>query len=306
MLPYFKKEEDYHGGRSELHGYGGVWTVARQRLQWEALSVVNEAANELGIPSVDDFNRGDNFGCGYFDVSQRRGWRLNAFQAYVQPIRSRLTVITEAQVAKLMFDDPTDSLKCTGLQYFDASRPDHPITATADAEVILCAGAVGSVQILERSGIGCSKRLSQIPGVTPRVNLRGVGENFQDHLQLRASFKVDGLPTLNSIQRTLIGKLKIGMEYVIWQTGPMSMAPSQLGIFAHSSPAHERPNVEFHVQPLSLDRFGEPLHDYDAITASVCNLRPTSRGSVHITSADPASAPCIQPRSGLSSSAESS
>ena len=301
LLPLFKRDEDYHGGESEWHGAGGSWRVDKQRLSWKALEVFKAATIESGIPAVDDFNKGSNFGVSYFDVSQRDGWRLNAFQALVRPVqaqRMNLKVFTDAHVHHLDFGDANDPLRCTGVSFRigkagGAAKPDQVL---ARKEVILSSGAIGSVQVLERSGIGCAKRLEKVPGVTVRVNLPGVGENLQDHLQLRASFRVKGLPTLNTRSHSLLGKLGIGLEYLFSRSGPLSMAPSQLGVFACSSPSYSRPNVEFHVQPLSLERFGQPLHSYDAITASVCNLRPTSRGSAHISSADIDAEPRIQPR----------
>lgn len=295
LQPLFMLDEDYHGGASEFHGSGGVWRVEKQRLQWKALEVFKAAAVECGIPEVQDFNKGSNFGVSYFDVTQRSGWRLNAFQAFVQPVlrRGNLEVVTNVQVDKLLFSE-NDPTKCVGVKCVDSSGSSSEISARR--EVILSSGAIGSVQILERSGIGKVHDLSQIPGVVAKHNLPGVGENLQDHLQLRVAFKVSGLSTLNTRANSLLGKLGIGLEYLINRSGPLSMAPSQLGVFAHSSPEHQRPNVEFHVQPLSLDKFGEPLHSYDAITASVCNLRPTSRGSVHITSGDLDNNPLIQPQ----------
>ena len=292
LLPLFKRDEDYHGGLSEFHGQDGVWRVEKQRLKWKALEVFKLACVESGIPEVQDFNRGNNFGVSYFDVTQRSGWRLNAFQAFVRPQLGSSTVRVQSDtlVKQLLFalDDPK---RCVGVELFNGTRVE------AKREVILAAGSIGSVQILERSGIGCARRLEKIPGITVRHNLPGVGENLQDHLQLRAAFQVSGLPTLNSRANSTLGKLGIGLEYALNRSGPLSMAPSQLGVFACSSPAYspDRPNVEFHVQPLSLDRFGEPLHSYDAITASVCNLRPTSRGSVHIVSAEPSAEPSIRP-----------
>ena len=292
LLPLFKRDEDHHGGATEFHGQDGVWRVEKQRLKWKALEVFKSACVESGIPEVADFNRGNNFGVSYFDVTQRGGWRLNAFQAFVRPQLGSSTVRLQSDtlVKQLLFalDDPK---RCVGVELHNGARVE------AKREVILAAGAIGSVQILERSGVGCARRLEKIPGITVRHNLPGVGENLQDHLQLRASFQVSGLSTLNSRANSMLGKLGIGLEYALNRSGPLSMAPSQLGVFACSSPAHSpnRPNVEFHVQPLSLDRFGEPLHSYDAITASVCNLRPTSRGSVHIVSAEPSAEPSIRP-----------
>ncbi|MDE1989398.1 MAG: GMC family oxidoreductase N-terminal domain-containing protein [Betaproteobacteria bacterium] len=291
ILPLFQRDEDYHGGRDAWHGAGGVWRVERQRLQWKVLEVFRQAAHQTGIPDAPDFNRGDNFGVGYFDVNQRRGWRLNAGQAFLKPIlhRPNLTVLTETRVDTLCFDDA--GIRCTGASLL---RRDGRLQVLARNEVLLCAGALGSVAILERSGIG-KEELLQSLGIPVRRNLPGVGENLQDHLQLRMVFKVDGLPTLNTRSRSLLGKLGIGLEYLLNRSGPMAMAPSQLGAFARSGPEQARPNLEYHVQPLSLDKFGEPLHPFNAFTASVCDLQPTSRGHVHIASPDPMAAPRIQP-----------
>ncbi|MBU6504301.1 MAG: GMC family oxidoreductase N-terminal domain-containing protein [Betaproteobacteria bacterium] len=291
ILPLFQRDEDYHGGRDAWHGAGGVWRVERQRLQWKVLEVFRQAAHQTGIPDAPDFNRGDNFGVGYFDVNQRRGWRLNAGQAFLKPIlhRPNLTVLTETRVDTLCFDDA--GVRCTGASLL---RRDGRLQVRARNEVLLCAGALGSVAILERSGIGKGELLQSL-GIPVRRNLPGVGENLQDHLQLRMVFKVDGLPTLNTRSRSLLGKLGIGLEYLLNRSGPMAMAPSQLGAFARSGPEQERPNLEYHVQPLSLDKFGEPLHPFNAFTASVCDLQPTSRGHVHIASPDPMAAPRIQP-----------
>ncbi|MDE1942044.1 MAG: GMC family oxidoreductase N-terminal domain-containing protein [Betaproteobacteria bacterium] len=291
ILPLFQRDEDYHGGRNAWHGAGGVWRVERQRLQWKVLEVFRQAAHQTGIPDAPDFNRGDNFGVGYFDVNQRRGWRLNAGQAFLKPVlhRPNLTVLTETRVDTLSFDDA--GVRCTGASLL---RRDGRLQVFARNEVLLCAGALGSVAILERSGIGKGELLQSL-GIPVRQHLPGVGENLQDHLQLRMVFKVEGLPTLNTRSRSLLGKLGIGLEYLLNRSGPMAMAPSQLGAFARSGPEQERPNLEYHVQPLSLDKFGEPLHPFNAFTASVCDLQPTSRGHVHIASPDPMAAPRIQP-----------
>ncbi len=285
ILPLFQRDEDYHGGRNAWHGAGGVWRVEKQRLNWKVLEVFRQATHQTGIPDTPDFNRGDNFGVGYFDVNQKRGWRLNVGQAFLKPIRNRtnLTILTHAQVDSLTMEGK----RCTGVQFIhQGSRQ----IIRARHEVLLCAGALGSVAILERSGIGNGSTLQSV-GISVRHHLPGVGENLQDHLQLRTVFKVDGLPTLNTRSRSLLGKVLIGLEYLVNRSGPMAMAPSQLGAFALSSPSQPRANLEYHVQPLSLEKFGEPLHPFNAFTASVCNLQPTSRGSVHITSPDPFAKP---------------
>ena len=289
VLPYFKKMEDYHSGPSEFHGVGGEWRVDKQRLKWRVLDIFRGAAEQAGVPPVSDFNCGNNFGSSYFDVSQKNGWRLNASQAFIKPIRSRknLTVLTGATIDRLVFNNQL----CEGISFFYDGQQQ---TALADKEVLLSAGAIGSVQILERSGVGDEKRLQAL-SIPVVKHLPGVGENLQDHLQIRLVYKVSGLKTLNMLATRWWGKLLIGIQYVLTRSGPMSMAPSQLGAFAHSSSDHARPNIQYHVQPLSLDKFGDPLHSFNAFTASVCNLRPSSRGSVHIISKELSDAPAINP-----------
>ena len=292
-LKRYKSFEDYHSAANQWHSKGGEWTVSKQRLRWPIMDRFKDAAVEAGIPASDDFNRGDNFGVGYFDVSQRKGWRLNTSKAFLKDAmkRSNLTVITEAVVTKLKIDPNTKN--CYGVEY----RKNGTLCEsriTQNGEVILSAGAIGSVQILERSGIGAAAHLNKL-GIPVLADLPGVGENLQDHLQLRMVYKVNGIKTLNTKANSLFGKLMIGLEYLLKRSGPMSMAPSQLGAFAYSSPEQKSANVEYHVQPLSLERFGEDLHSFNAFTASVCNLRPTSRGSVHIASTDPEAPPIINP-----------
>ena len=294
-LRRYKSFEDYHGAANQWHSKGGEWTVSKQRLRWPIMDVFRDAAVEAGIPASDDFNQGDNFGVGYFDVSQRKGWRLNTCKAFLRDAikRPNLTVITEAVVDKLLIH--SNSKDCYGVQYIkDGKVLEAHCDIANRGEVILSAGAIGSVQVLERSGIGSAAHLNQLD-IPVVVDLPGVGENLQDHLQLRMIYKVNGIKTLNTKANSLFGKLMIGMEYVFKRSGPMSMAPSQLGAFAYSSPDQPSANVEYHVQPLSLEKFGEDLHSFNAITASVCNLRPTSRGSVHISSVDPEAPPVIAP-----------
>ncbi|WP_353432725.1 GMC family oxidoreductase N-terminal domain-containing protein [Polynucleobacter sp. MWH-UH23A] len=292
-LKRYKSFEDYHSSANQWHGKGGEWTVSKQRLRWPIMDRFKDAAVEAGIPASDDFNRGDNFGVGYFDVSQRKGWRLNTSKAFLKDAmkRSNLTVITEAVVTKLIID--SDTKNCNGVEY-QKNGAIHQSLINQSGEVILSAGAIGSVQILERSGIGSAALLNKL-GIPVMADLPGVGENLQDHLQLRMVYKVSGIKTLNTKANSLFGKLMIGLEYLFKRSGPMSMAPSQLGAFAFSSSEQKSANVEYHVQPLSLERFGEDLHSFNAFTASVCNLRPTSRGSVHIASTDPEAPPIINP-----------
>jgi choline dehydrogenase len=299
VLPVFKRSEDYHGGADAWHGAGGPWRVERQRLKWQVLEAFREAAQQAGIPATDDFNRGDNSGVGYFDVNQKRGVRWNASKAFLRPAleRPNLTIVTGAQVRRLTFDDK----RCTGVVYRGAKSPGGPgareFVARARCEVVLASGAVNSPQLLELSGIGNGARLQRL-GIGVVHDLRGVGENLQDHLQLRMAYRVRGVRTLNTMTAHWWGKALIAMQYALRRSGPMSMAPSQLGAFAKSSSddaSITRPDIEYHVQPLSLDRFGEPLHRFNAFTASACHLRPTSRGSIHIESPDPLAAPMIAP-----------
>ena len=292
VLETFKKSEDYHGGASDVHGAGGPWRVEKQRLKWDILETFAQAAEQTGIPATDDFNRGDNTGVGYFEVNQRGGIRWNAAKAFLREAMKRpnLTTITGAHTQRLVFEGS----RCVGVEYRGG---DIDYVARARFEVILSAGAVNSPQILELSGIGNGARLQRL-GIDVVKSLRGVGENLQDHLQLRMAYKVNGVRTLNTLSAHWWGKLLIGMQYALMRSGPMSMAPSQLGAFAKSNPddaSIKRADVEYHVQPLSLERFGEPLHSFNAFTASVCNLRPTSRGSVHIESPDAHAAPQIAP-----------
>ena len=295
-LPYFMQHEDHHKGASALHGAGGEWRVEKQRLRWDVLDAFAQAAVQAGIPATDDFNRGSNEGVGYFEVNQKAGWRWNTAKAFLRPTcyaRPNFELWSSAQVAKLLIApaSATSPLRCTGVQVWNGKSM---VQATATAEVILCAGAVGSPQILQLSGLGPAQRLQTL-GIAVQKDIPGVGENLQDHLQIRAVFKVQNAATLNTQVQSLWGKAKIGMEYAFKRTGPMSMAPSQLGAFTRSDPDQPYPNLEYHVQPLSLDAFGQPLHSFNAITASVCNLNPTSRGTVHIRTPKFEDAPAIAP-----------
>jgi choline dehydrogenase len=294
VLPLFKKSEDYHGGASEHHGAGGPWRVEKQRLSWPILDAFRDAAEQTGIQKVDDFNRGDNAGCGYFDVNQKRGIRWNTAKAYLKPIgaRSNLTIMTGCHVERLLIEKSDNGPVCKGVIFTGGGTQ---YSATANRETLLAAGAVNSPQILQCSGIGAAELL-QRHGITPLADLPGVGENLQDHLQLRMVYKVGkNARTLNTLAAGWFGKMKIGLEYAMFQSGPMSMAPSQLGAFARSDASQATPNLQYHVQPLSLEKFGDPLHAFPAFTASVCNLRPTSRGHVRIAGADSYAPPKITP-----------
>ena len=295
VLPSFKQHEDHHKGATPLHGAGGEWRVEKQRLRWDVLDAFALAAQQAGIPATPDFNQGDNEGVGYFEVNQKKGWRWNTAKAFLRPTcikRPNFELWTSAQVAKVVLETQADGRqRCTGVT---VRVKGEWVTATAHGEVILSAGSIGSPHLLQLSGIGPAALLHQ-HGITVRHDAPGVGANLQDHLQIRAVFKVAGVKTLNTQAHSLWGKAKIGLEYGLKRTGPMSMAPSQLGAFTRSDPAQPHPNLEYHVQPLSLDAFGEPLHDFNAFTASVCNLNPTSRGSVTLKSPNFDAAPAIAP-----------
>ena len=324
-LPYFKFHEDHYQGATELHGQkgalpellkaethadeqssnyfkllkarqaGGEWRVDKQRLNWDVLEAFSLAAQQAGIPATPDFNQGNNEGVGYFDVNQKNGWRWNTAQAFLRPTcyaRPNFELWTRAQVAGLVIETGADGQKrCTGVKVWDGHQM---VTATATREVALSAGSIGSAHILQLAGIGNAQSLHD-KGVAVTHDLPGVGANLQDHLQIRSVYKVKNAKTLNTLANSWLGKAKIGLEYAMSRTGPMSMAPSQLGAFTKSSPEQAWPNIQYHVQPLSLDAFGEPLHSFPAITASVCNLNPTSRGSVSLKSADFNDAPAIAP-----------
>ncbi len=289
VLPLYKRTEDHWRGADDAHGAGGEWRVEQQRLEWEILNAFRSAMNECGIPLTDDFNRGDNEGAGKFEVNQRRGVRLNASKAFLHPVahRRNLTVITDAQVTRLRLQDK----RTVGVEFERAGAAHF---AEARIETVMAAGSIGTTQILQLSGIGPAALLKQ-HGIEVEHELPGVGENLRDHLQLRMGFKVRNVLTLNKLANSWVGKAKMALEYALFRTGPLTMAPSQLGGFTRSSPEHATPNIEFHVQPLTLDKFGDPLHSFPAFTASVCNLRPASRGHVRIKSADPRAAPAIQP-----------
>lgn len=279
---------------SDVHGTGGEWRIEKQRLRWDVLDSFAEAAVQTGVRRTDDFNTGDNAGVGYFDVNQRSGWRWNTSKAFLRPAKSRpnLTVWTEAQVEKLTFAKGSSGTPlCDGAL---VNRNGRSIAVKALKEVVLSAGAVNSPQILQLSGIGPADLL-KTHGIDVVLDAPNVGENLQDHLQIRAVFKVKGAKTMNTLANSIFGKAKIGLEYMVKRSGPMSMAPSQLGAFTRSDEGRTHPNLEYHVQPLSLEAFGEDLHRFPAVTVSVCNLNPTSRGHIKIGSSDFRDAPKITP-----------
>ena len=289
VLPYFKQHEDFLHGADEAHGADGEWRVDRQRLHWPILDTIRDAAAATGIPRVTDFNRGDNLGVAYFHVTQRGGIRVNTAKAFLKPARNRpnLRIVSHAEAKRVLIENR----RAIGVEVSVAGVDQ---VAHARGEVILSAGAVGSPHLLELSGIGQAERLRDL-GIEIHHALPGVGENLQDHLQLRLIYRVSNALTLNTLAAGLWGKARIGLEYLLRRSGPMSMAPSQLGAFAKSDSSLETPDLEYHIQPLSLDRFGEPLHPFPAVTMSVCNLRPESRGSVHAASAEFGASPSIRP-----------
>jgi len=288
VLPVFMQSEDYWRGADEKHGAGGELRVETPRVQWDIIDAFRDAAVETGIPATDDFNRGNNEGVSRFEVTQKSGVRWSAARAFLDPARPRpnLTVVTNALVHRVTFE----GRRATGVEFSRNGVLEH---AGSSRETLLSAGAIGSPQILQLSGIGPAALLQQ-HGI-PVVQDLPVGENLQDHLQLRLAFRVNNALTLNTLLDSWWAKAKMALEYAFKRTGPLTMPPSQLGAFAKSDPAQATPNLEYHVQPISLDRFGEPPHKFPAFTASVCNIRPTSRGSVRITSNDPQAHPAIAP-----------
>jgi choline dehydrogenase len=289
VLPLFKRHEDHFLGESEHHGVGGEWRIEFPRVKWALLEALRDAAEEAGIPKIDDFNRGDNEGSCYFHVNQKRGRRWSAARGFLTPVlhRSNLKVETGVLVERVLFE----GRRAVGVAYRQSGAAR---VARARGEVVLAAGAIGSPQILMLSGVGPGAHLAD-HGIAVALDKPGVGANLQNHLQLRLINKIEGVPTLNERYHSLPWRVYMGLEYALMRRGPLTMAPSQLGLFSRSDAAQERANLEFHVQPLSLDKFGDPLHFFPAFTMSVANLRPTSRGSLRLKSPDPAAAPAIRP-----------
>ncbi|MGV8921507.1 MAG: GMC family oxidoreductase [Pseudomonas sp.] len=289
VLPHFKRSENHYAGDSDIHGAKGEWRVEQQRLSWGILDAFRQAAEQTGIAAIDDFNGGDNEGCSYFQVNQKRGVRWNASKAFLRPIaqRKNLTVLTGVEASRIEFDNGRASAVVARVEQREQ-------LLRARREIILCCGAVGSPMLLQRSGIGPRPLLEKL-GIGVRNELPGVGGNLQDHLQLRLIYKISNGQTLNQMVGSVWGKMNMGLRYALNRSGPLAMAPSQLGAFARSGPEQRSANLEYHVQPLSLERFGEPLHSFAAFTASVCNVRPNSRGTVDIRSAQVEDAPVIRP-----------
>jgi choline dehydrogenase len=289
VLPYFKRSQHHFAGASEHHGADGEWRVELPRISWEILDAFRDAAEQVGVRKTDDFNCGDNEGSSYFQVNQRRGVRWTTAKAFLRPAMNRpnLRVVTGAQAKSLRIE----GRRVTGVEFWQGDRV---CTAAARGEVTLAAGAIGSPQLMQVSGIGPAALLRQ-HGIALRHELAGVGENLQDHLQIRMVYKVSNVRTLNEVAGKLLHRAGMGLQYALFRRGPLTMAPSQVGAFAKSDPSRETPNLQYHIQPLSLDKFGEPLHPFPAFTAPVCNLRPVSRGWVRIKSGDPRAHPSIKP-----------
>lgn len=289
VLPLFIRQEDHVGPANEFHRSGGNWRVEHPRVRWDILDAIRDAAEAAGIRKIDDFNTGDNEGSAYFQVNQKKGRRFSAARGFLEPAldRDNLRVELDVVVERILIEDG----RAVGVVL---SRGGQRWVARAEAEVILSAGAVGSPALLERSGIGDGERLRAL-GIEVAQHSPGVGENLQDHLQLRPIYKVDGVRTLNTDYAKLWRRPLMALEYAARRTGPLTMAPSQMGVFARSAPHYATANLQFHFQPLSLDKWGDGLHPFGAFTASVCNLRPTNRGSVHLKSPDPNAAPAISP-----------
>ena len=296
-LPYFLKHEDQRAMEPSAfdgkHQRGGEWRIEKPRIRWDILDAFAEAAEQAGIPRIQDFNGGDNEGSSYFQVNQKSGLRWSTAKGFLWPVmdRDNLTVITGAMVERVTLDGK----RASGVDFRTSGGAQHmPVRDSGRGEVILAAGAIGSPHLLQLSGIGPGAVLKDA-GLAVHHDLAGVGANLQDHLQIRCAYKVQGVKTLNETSRTMLQKAKIGLEYAIKRSGPMSMAPSQLGAFAKSDASRETPNVQYHVQPLTLPKFGEPLEPFPAFTASVCNIRPTSRGVVKATGPDAGTHPHIDP-----------
>jgi choline dehydrogenase len=289
VLPFFKQHEDHFLGDGPSHAAGGEWRIEAPRIRWDLTDAVRAAAAQVGVPSVEDFNGGDNEGCAYFHVNQKRGRRWSAARGFLKPVlhRPNLRLLTGCLVESVTVENG----RAVGVRWRRAGVAE---AARCRGEVVLAAGSIGSAQLLLLSGIGPADELNAL-GIPVALDRRGVGANLQDHLQLRLIYEVTGLRTLNEMSRSALRRVGMGLNYALFRRGPLTMAPSQLGLFTRSDPGRERANLQFHIQPLSLDKFGDPLHPFPAFTASVCNLQPTSRGAVSLRSADPADPPAISP-----------
>ncbi len=284
VLPYFIKSENNELGKGKFHSDEGPIMVANKKIKLKMLDEFINAAEEKGIPKVNDFNTGDNFGVGFFQFTttfNKLGLKLrySSAKGYLNPAkkRSNLKIITNAHVQRINFEGK----KASGIEYFIG---ENLIKISVNKEIILSAGSIGSPHILQVSGIGDGDKLSKI-GIDLIKNLKGVGKNLQDHLMFRPVYKVKNLKSLNNKINSLFGKFLIGLEYIFNQSGPMTMGASQVCGFAKSDSSRETPNLQFHVQPISTDILGATkLHDFEGITPTVANIRPTSRGEINIVS----------------------
>ena len=289
VLPFFRQHEDHFLGASDAHAVGGELRIEAPRVHWDILDDFCAAAQQAGIAPIPDFNAGDNEGSCAFHVNQKRGRRWSAARGFLKPVlkRPNLRLETGCLVDAVVFEGK----RATGVRWRQGGAAK---SVRCRGEVILAAGSIGSVQLLKLSGVGPGGELQAL-GIPLVLERPGVGENLQDHLQIRLIYKVSGVKTLNETYRSRLGRARMAFDYALFRRGPLTMAPSQLGLFTRSDPSRERANIQFHVQPLSLDKFGDPLHEFPAFTASVCNVQPTSRGAVRLRSADPADKPVIQP-----------
>lgn len=288
VLPHFIKHENNTQFFDDKHGNNGEMAVQPVTSEWEILDKFLDAAVACGVPKVDDFNLGDNHGISYFQVNQQNGVRQTMADAFLPTAikkRSNLHIQTGAEVLKIKIENQ----RAVAVIYAVAGTQK---TAQCAGEVVLSAGGIGSPHILQCSGVGDPAVLKQLD-IPLTAALPGVGKNLQDHLQIRVAYQVSNVPTLNEMSYRWGDKIKMGMQYVFKRRGPLASAPSQLGAFAFSDQSHATPNLQYHVQPLTLDAFGAPLHRAPGFTASVCDLRPHSRGTVHPTSADTTQPPKI-------------
>ena len=293
ILPYFLKSENNELGKSEFHNDKGPIQVSNKKINLKMLEEFQNAAEEIGIPRTNDFNTGDNFGIGYFQFTTSRQklfkLRCSAAKGYLNPVknRSNLKIIVNAHVEKINFEGK----KAIGVNYFIDGKLN---TVNANKEVILSAGSIGSPHILQVSGIGDSEKLKK-NGIDVIHELKGVGKNLQDHLMFRPVYKVKNLKSLNKKINSLLGNFLIGLEYIFNQSGPMTMGASQVCGFIKSDSSRETPNLQFHVQPISTDVLGATkMHDFEGITPTIANIRPTSRGEINIISKDSRDNPKIK------------
>ena len=288
VLPYFKKSEDQARGSNKYHGVGGFLKVSDLRLRRPIADYFIKAATQIGIPLNDDYNGETQEGVGYFQQTAHKGFRWSTARGFLNPARKRsnLEIITKAHTCTVIMEGK----RAVGVEYL---KNGQRLTANASREVVLSAGAIGSPQILQLSGIGDKSLLEKVD--VPLVHdLPGVGQNLQDHLQIRLVFKTSER-TLNDELNSYWKQFKVGLEYILRRTGALTLAASQVVIFTKATPEADRPDIQFHFQPLSADKPGEGVHPFSAFTSSVCTLRPYSRGHLAIKSNDPLEYPEIHP-----------